>query len=230
MDVNNDATAEPRIGQDRVKPSQLSYLVTILNSKMKAQEFLLLIMQKKPAIRQGFYDAEFEIVRELCDALSIRYAKSKFAVRLTENHFSNKGLRLSAESEEDVEIKRKSKHKNELYFYYFSFDKDVVELLSQAEDKNLHVVVGQLLGYPPCCIDFFQKEFSDEKTDLQHRATRWETNLTKRKFDWCVLSHFPCHTECQSSIELAYQYYDTIFADNRIWAKELKENMKRFDE
>jgi hypothetical protein len=200
------------------KPSQLTFLYTITYSRMKAQEFLLLIMQKKPALRQGFTDSEFVYIRELCDALAIKYTQSDFYVDIADTSctFSNKGLRISQEK----------KTKTSLRMYYFSFDPQIVELLKLAEEKNAHNFVGQLLGYPPCCIEYFTKHFSKDNTNLEFPIAIWELTITQRHRDYCILSHFPCSKNCISSLELARQYFDTIFADNELWAKELRSELQ----
>lgn len=192
--------------------SQLSLLLQIIASRMKAQEFFLLLKNKRKVIRQGYYDDEANMILALCNELHLNLVKSTFAIKLAEDGFANKGV----------------KAKTGMCFYYISKNPNLAVEAKEAEANQDHKKLGELLDYPTCCIKYFRKIFSQDNTNPQHKPTRWETNLDQRENDWCVLSHFPCETNCEKSILLAQEYYEAIRADNGDWAKELKQNLEKF--
>lgn len=189
---------------------QLEHLLTLFGSRMKAQEILLLLKDVKPVVRQGFYPHELLAVKAFCDKLGILLVESKFTVSLEEDGFSNKGRTNSG-------IMR---------FYYMSKDELLALKAAHAEQVQDHVTFGELLGYPPCCIDFFIRSFKQGNTNPQIQAKRWETNVTKRHVDWAVLSHFPCHVNCSASIDLANTYLDVISADDSTWSDTVHEKLQ----
>jgi len=190
--------------------SQLSLLLKIVGSRMKAQEFFLLLKNKKPVIRQGYYDDEANVILALCNEMRLNMIKSDFAIELAESGFANKGV----------------KSKEGMCFYYISKDPNLAVAAKEAESTDDHKTLGKFLDYPPCCIDFFETNFSQTHTNLQLTPARWETNLTKRVSDWCVLSHFPCSNDCKHSLSLTTTYFRIILEDNPHWAKELKTNLE----
>ena len=192
--------------------SQLSLLLNLVGSRMKAQEFLFLIKDKRRVIRQGYYDTEIKLIVVLCNELGLHVVKSTFAVRLKENGFANKGERSS----------------EGMCFYYISKNQNQAICARDAESADNHAKLGELLGYPQCCITYFNGIFSPQNTNPQHSPNRWETNITLRPKDWCILSHFPCTNDCQKSIVLANNFFAQIELDNSLWAKELKTNLESY--
>ncbi len=177
---------------------------------MKAQELFLLLNDTKPLIRHGYYEHELPPIEQFCRQHSLHLVKSPFKVLLADkNQFTNRGLRLP---------------KNDLHpgmhFIYISKDEKTAHLALLSELQNNHSQLGQLLGYPPCCIAFFTMSFNDQHTNLQHHPTNPWTNLSKREQDICLLSHFPCQSDCQESIILAKLYHSQIQKDNPFYAQE----------
>ncbi len=169
-------------------------------SKTKAQEILLLLSDKKEVVRQAFTEKELPPIIQFCKRNNIHLVKSKFKVLFTENKtYSNKGIRVP-----------ENDSRSGFYFIYFSKDEKKALLASYYETTNNHQELGAILGYPQCCINFFCQNFNEHKTNLEHQATNPLTNLSKRENDAVLLSHFPCHSECPESIQLAQKYLDTI--------------------
>lgn len=192
--------------------SQLSLFLNIVGSRMKAQEFFFLLKNVKPVIRQGYYDAEANVILALCNKLHLNMVKSTFAVELAENGFANKGV----------------KGDKGMCFYYISKDPNLAVDAKDAEAANDHAKLGELLGYPPCCLMYFEKNFSVDNTNPQLTPTRFETNLTKRVDDWCILSHFPCSNDCGESLRIAESYIELIRVDNPDWVSELQRTLETF--
>ncbi|MFH0701273.1 MAG: DUF483 domain-containing protein [Candidatus Woesearchaeota archaeon] len=179
----------------------IASLTGIFGSKTKAQEMVLLLQDAKEVVRQGFYDQELPAVEEFCKKNNLFLIKSKFKILLEdkENNYSNRGLRLA---ENDP--------RPGMYFVYISKDESRALLAGYAEMMNRHKELGEILGYPECCINFFIHHFRQDNTNLELLPTNEWTNLSKRGEDCVLLSHFPCRSDCQESIELAQNYFETI--------------------
>ena len=175
-----------------------NHAISIFGSRMKALEILLLLEDQKLVVRQGFYDHEFKKVEEFCKKNNVFLSKSKFKVSLEgKEKFTNKG-KIINESEKGM------------HFVYLSKDEEKALLANLYETKQDHKQLGQILGYPECCINFFINNFSQENPNPVHKPTNPWTNLSKREFDVCLLSHFPCTNDCQESISLAKKHYDLL--------------------
>lgn len=185
-------------------------LSPIFGSKTKAQEIILVLHNAKDVVRQGFYEEELSLVEEFCIKNNLFFVKSRFKVLLEGNLFSDKGIRIQ---EKDP--------RSGMFFVYFSKDEGKAYLASYYELINDHKLLGLLLDYPQCCVEFFSKNFNSKNCNLElPAANRW-TNLTKRNQDCVLLSHFPCSSQCQRSITLAKRYYEVILKYDAERAQEL---------
>ena len=192
---------------------QLSY---IFGSKSKAQEILLLQHDAKEVVRQGFYDHELPRVQKFCKDNSLHLEISKFKVLLADDTlFSNKGIRIKADDKREG-----------MYFTYISKNHEKALLAAYFEIMNNSAELGKVLGYPACCIDFFNKNFSSTNTNLEHTPENAWTNITKRDKDLVILSHFPCSSTCEKSIQLAQSYVDVLMKVNKERVGELVEGLQ----
>lgn len=194
---------------------KINDLKKIFGSKTKAQEIFLLLKDVKPVVRQGFYDYELNKVEDFCKKNNFYLKKSNFKIKLDEikNGFSNKGIRLK-------------KNENGMYYVYISKNELKTILAKEFEEKNDNLNLGLTLGYPRCCINFFIKSFKEYLTDLEIPSTNPYTNLSQRKNDCVILSHFPCSPECDVSIKLAKKYYNIIKEHDPKRAFEIKQILK----
>ncbi|MBI2146193.1 DUF483 domain-containing protein [Candidatus Woesearchaeota archaeon] len=191
-------------------------LVPIFGSKTKAQEIVLLLHDAKKVVRQGFYDEELPTVEKFCTENKICLVKSKFKVLLADEYaYSNKGFRVP-----ETDTRRG------MYFVYFSKEEQNAWLASYYELMNNDANLGQLLGYPRCCVEFFGKRFTEDTTNLQRPPTNVFTNITQRHRDAVILSHFPCKSDCQESITLARKYLDVLIKVDNRRVEELLELLK----
>lgn len=172
---------------------------------------LLLLQGVKGVVRQGFYNTELPRVDRFCRENGIHGVRSTFKVLLSEGElYSNKGFRVPLEDP-----------RQGMYFIYFSNDEQKAYLASYYELMSNHRELGLLLGYPPCCVDFFCRNFSERNTNLGLLSTNPLTNLSKRDQDCVLLSHFPCSSECPESMRLARTYLDVIQKADRGRAEEM---------
>lgn len=175
-------------------------LVLTFGSKLKADEVLYLINGIKPVIRQLFFEAELEKVEDLCQKNKLFLVKAPFKVLFldAEQTFSNKGQRVPLN---DV---RKG-----AFVCYISFNEKQANLAALAELQLNDKSLGKLLGYPNCCINYFQENFALENPNpvLGEQSTKiqnsWMLDISRRSEDLEIISHFPCSWNCEKSVEIA---------------------------
>jgi hypothetical protein len=191
-------------------------LSLIFGSKTKAQEIIYLLNDIKKVVRQGFYEDELPKIEKFCQANKLHFVKSKFKVLLAdETAYSNKGIRV-----------KDTDHRKGMYFIYISKDEQKSWLTSYYELMQNDNDLGRELGYPKCCVDFFCNRFSANNPNLQLKPTNAFTNLTKREEDDVIISHFPCNSDCQASIELGKKYLDVLIKIDKNRVEELINNLK----
>ena len=192
----------------------------ILKSKMKVDEILLLLHDKKQVVRQAFYEEEFPRIEKFCKENNIFVNQSRFKVILSDEetgNFSNKGLRIP---END---KRPATH-----LYYFSKCEEKAYLANYYELMSNQKDLGLLLGYPSCCVEFFLNNFSKDNVNPEVKVEGSDDkdstllNLNKRWQDAVLVSHFPCSNECQESILQAKKNFQFLYENYPERAGELK--------
>ena len=185
-------------------------------SKTKAQEIVLLLNNAKDVVRQGFYPHELVNVETFCKKNGIHIVKSPYKVLLSdeETGYSNKGIRIPENDKRDG-----------MFFAYFSKDEEKAWLAAYHETMNNVKALGEVLGYPRCCVDFFCNNFKDNKTNLQHASTNAWTNLSQRDKDAVLLSHFPCKSDCLPSMELAREFARVLGNVDKGYTRELLEKL-----
>ena len=95
-------------------------------------------------------------------------------------------------------------------------------LAKLAEEDNNHRGIGESLGYPKCCCDFFEKNFSKDAADLTLKVLDdsegcqfpFYNNIAARHFDVALLSHFPHSFNCAASSEIAKSSLELIRKEN----------------
>lgn len=195
----------------------INKLAKIFGSKTKAQEIVLLLSGAKAVVRQGFYEYELPQIEQFCAENKIYLAKSSFKVHLTdEGSYSNKGLRLPLTDQRPG-----------MFFVYLSVEENKTWQASYAETKNDDKDLGKVLGYPPCCVSFFCKRFSEHNPNLQLKPTNMFTNLTKRSQDCVLLSHFPCSSDCEESVKLGKKYFEVIQKTDGMRGEEMEKMLKQ---
>ncbi|MBT4935484.1 DUF483 domain-containing protein [Candidatus Woesearchaeota archaeon] len=194
----------------------ITTLISIFGSKTKAQEILLIQKNVKDVVRQGFYEQELLKVEQYCKKKNLFCIRSKFKIVLADDTgYSNKGFRVP---EQDA--------RQGMYFVYISRDEEKAWLAAYYELINNHTDLGLLLGYPECCVKFFSTQFNEHNSNPEHVPTNHFTNITKRDKDAVLISHFPCSSECEKSIELAKTYLAVLTKEDVQRAEELLEEIR----
>lgn len=171
--------------------------VSIFGTRSKALEILALLHDLKPVVRHGFYSHELARVEAFCIEHSLFVEKSPYTVVASNGDaFSNEG-KVSADPDG-------------MFFVYISKDQEKALLACLAEARQDHQMVGRLLGYPPCCSQFFDSQAKRGNFNPVHIPTNLWTNLMLRGDDVVLLSHFPCCSECEKSVEVAKQNLELL--------------------
>src|SRR3989344_3002861 len=190
--------------------SMLKQLSFIFGSMSKAQEIVLLLQNAKEVVRQGFFYSELHQVEQFCQKNNLHLVKSEFKVLFAdEDTYSNKGIRIP-----------KDDTRPGMYFVYISKDEQKAWLASYYELMQNHQDLGLMLGYPLCCVDFFNSIFN-KNPNPHHAPTNPYTNLSQREQDLVIISHFPCNSECQESIALGEKYLQALYIADKERAREL---------
>ena len=191
-------------------------LAYLFGSKTKAQEILLLQNDVKDVVRHGFYQEQLPRIKKYCQEKNLHFVQSKFKVLLVDNSsYSNKGLRVPENDK-----------RSGIFFTYISKDEEKSYLAAYYELMGNDKDLGKILGYPECCINFFAQNFSAKNPNPQHLPTNAWTNLTKREQDAVLISHFPCSSDCQQSINIARNNTNVLMNHDKEHTRELLTKLK----
>ncbi len=210
MIINKPAKTAPIQGS--LQGSIIKQWSYIFGSRTKAQEIVLLLQDAKKVVRHGFYDHELPKVQKFCEENKLHCIVSNFKVLMAEEEgYSNLGFRVKGED------KRPG-----MQFVYISKDEKDAWLASYYELMKNDRDLGLVLGYPQCCVDFFCQNFNRNNADLQLKPTNIYTNMAQRKKDCVLISHFPCSSECQKSMEIGRKNLMVINSVDKERSRELQ--------
>lgn len=190
----------------------LEKLKDIFDSNIKAFEILYLLEDVKPVVRLMVKEEDKDKIFAFFKGNNLSYVVSDFKVVKEDKDkaYSDKGVKVPIDSSEPG-----------YFFVYVSKDKDKAEGAKKLENEGNHKGLGEVLGYPSCCSEFFEKHFEEESkknNDFTLAVLResdgfkfpFYTNIASRHFDVTLLNHFPCSFNCEASVELAKRYLDVV--------------------
>lgn len=123
------------------------------------------------------------------------------------------------------------------YWAYISKSKATAEEAKYMEQTGDEAGFGKLLGYPDCCIRFFEREKTHrryEHMDLTMAAVRktgpfpFYNNRALKPFGYSLISHFPCSLGCKSTEEIAKRYLASLKDCSPYIASLLERHLKSF--
>jgi len=96
----------------------------------------------------------------------------------------------------------------------------------EANLKNDHRIVGRMLGYPDCCIDYFIRTFPIDTcpiwVDLNGKVKGYpENNGMLRYFGPKIVAHLSCSPTCQATKEIGKTWFKVMQEINKDLANEL---------
>jgi len=194
------------------KDYMMQELRNIFESNIKALEILYALEGVKPVARIMVKEDEKDKILDFLKKKGINYSLSDFKVMKQDEDkaYSDKAIKIDAASGEKGH-----------FFIYASRDKEKAEKAKELEKDNKHKELGILLGYPRCCSEFFENNFSEEskkQNDFTLRTLKnsdgfqfpFYTNIAVRHFDLALLSHFPCCFNCEGSIKIANIHLEAV--------------------
>ena len=192
----------------------INYLLKIFSNYTRSLEILYLLNDIKKTVRLDANDAELEKIREFCDKEGLHLEISDFKVI----KIGDRGKGGYANTVKKVPL---DFPESGLHHIYASKDPNKSKFLKLLEDKNDDKAIGELLGYPKCCIDFFiankdkqQKIQNDYILPALDNSDGFKfpfyTNYAIRYFDITLLSHFPHSFHCEESITIAKTNFQII--------------------
>ena len=125
-------------------------LLPIFSNNTRSLELLYLINNIKQAARLDANGIELKKIKGFCSENSLYLEVSDFKVI----KIADKGKGGYANIVKRVPLNNLNRG---LYHLYISKDKNKSKFLKILENKNDDRAVGELLGYPKCCIGFFMK-------------------------------------------------------------------------
>ena len=83
----------------------------------------------------------------------------------------------------------------------------------RAWDASEDARIGELLGFPPCCVSFFEDHWkgaghSDVVPGMREVDGPWEANILLRWLGVRLVPHLPCSADCAATVTLARAYRD----------------------
>ncbi len=205
-------------------------LLSIFGSGLRLNELLLVKAGIKPALRMSISTRERASVEKYLKATGLKFAYSKFKIieipDVGKGGFSNKGLRI------DFEDKREGN-----FFIYISKDESLLRKSKTSEQINDNIALGVSLGYPLCCVDFFNNNSTVQSSKQNDyvlpalNATKgiefpYENNICARYFDYSLINHFPCTLDCKESEELGKKYEKVLGELRPKYINQLREMLK----
>jgi hypothetical protein len=121
------------------------------------------------------------------------------------------------------------------FFVYFSMDEDRAELAKFYEAIRNDEKLGEMLGYPKCCIKFYKDNYKeafkigDEYslfTIANSNGFPFQTNYMLRFFGISLMSHFPCSFTCSESYEEGTAKFEAVRQENPELAAYIKDALR----
>lgn len=188
----------------------LDKLLKIFKSKLKSLEILYVMEGVKPVSRILALPKDFDSIEEFCSRNSLYVETADFRIGLidSDKDYSNKGKAVGL----DVPG---------FNILYISRNRDDAKVAKGYEQKQDHVSLGLMLGYPKCCCDFFQNNYLEEikrnndyivpiSKNTEKIENPFYNNIFTTYFDHALISHFPHSFDCEESVKLAKKYLEVI--------------------
>jgi len=205
-------------------------LLEIFSNYTRSLEILYLLEDIKKAVRLDANEVELKNIKEFCEINDLCLEISDFKIiKITDEgkgKFSNKSKVVSLNYPGQG-----------VYHLYISKDKNIAKMLKLMEKKNDDNAIGEILGYPKCCIDFFANN-KEAQLKLQNdyilpalkNSRNFEfsfyLNYAIRYFDVTLLSHFPHSFDCKHSIKIAKRNLECIKKHSDGVAKKFENTLK----
>ncbi|HLD86695.1 MAG TPA: hypothetical protein VJB12_01400 [Candidatus Nanoarchaeia archaeon] len=184
-------------------------ILSLLGSRIKAMEVILAKEGAKKVIRMLCHEMKVLPTREYLrsQGLSVELSDFKVLKDPVQGIYADRSIKVPKEDP-----------RRGYLILYASHHPMGSQRAKELESEGDHRGLGEVLGYPECCCDFFEKHFGEHHTDLTLDTLRnskgfkfpFEMNIAARHFDSALLSHFPCSFQCEESLGMARKNLDTL--------------------
>ncbi len=186
-------------------------------------DFLSLESGLKKLIRMMVKDErEYKELKKFAEEFKLKIARSKYKVETKNGIFCEKTLPFNGTGH---------------FFVYVSRDYDVLKKAMEYEGNDFGKKddrkLGELLGYPECCINNFIEKEAEGRRDFV--MENWKSSgenpsyLLNFVLDFSpfhLISHFPCSFNCKKSKEIAGNLLEIMKKENFLLSRETEEYLK----
>jgi hypothetical protein len=184
-----------------------------------ALEILFTLNSLKPVARLILDEGMIPKIHYFCEITGLYYMISDFKIL----------------PDQGVAVDPKKVNVRGNYFVYFSMDLELAKKAKFYEHMRNDRKIGELMGYPDCCIDFYlknydrAKEIGDEYSlfSLENSSfpMPFYTNNLLRFFGITLISHFPCSFNCEKSVEMGEIFLNCVEYENKDVAAFLRRHL-----
>ncbi|MFH1605783.1 MAG: DUF483 domain-containing protein [Nanoarchaeota archaeon] len=161
----------------------------------------------------------------LANLKSFKQFCKKLCLECEENNFNIEISKSYDKKQIDSGVTKISSEKNACFVFVSKNQKNIKEIKEAEnllEKKFNHKKIGELLGYPNCCTDFYIKnrtEAGEKRNDDYTLITLQKSkgfvfpfylNNALRYFNSAIITFFPCSYSCPKAIDLSKKIFQEI--------------------
>ncbi|MBL7056406.1 hypothetical protein ISS07_05830 [Candidatus Woesearchaeota archaeon] len=208
----------------------INTLKEIFHNTTRSLEVLYVLENLKDVVRMDANQLEIEKIKNFCHEQRLFLEISDFKIiKETDKGkgaFSNTARKVPLNYPEEG-----------LFHLYISKNKNKATFLKMMETKGDDAAVGEMLGYPQCCIDFFLENKESQQRmqndyilpalkNSEGMEFDFHANYAVRYFDITLLSHFPHNFSCKDSINIAKKNLECIKKHSKELAEYFESKLK----
>ena len=177
--------------------------------------------QKLGQLGRVYHEAEYDTVKKgVRDASTVHMDQhniKKLLERFNKDGFQFTPLRISGYYQGFSHFHPTVKE-GEPFYWYGCLTRTYKDgqKFKEADLKGDHRVIGQMLGYPDCCVKYFEKTFPKVNYDpiwinLQGEVQGWpECNQMLRDFGARITGHLSCSPICKATKVIGERWLDVM--------------------
>lgn len=197
-----------------------------------AVELFCVLKNIKSASRFNIKIKDFPKFKKICEQIGLRCEKNNFNIEI-----SNSNDKKQIDSGVT-----KISSKGDACFVFVSKNQKKVAEITEAENllekKVNHKKIGELLGYPNCCTDFYiknrteaEEKRNDDYTLISLRKSKgfifpFYLNNTLRYFNSAIITFFPCSYNCPKALAMSKKIFQEIKTASPEFANFLEDKLK----
>lgn len=180
-------------------------------------EVFFVLKGLKPCARQEIHEDDLSRAMSFFDAYGVHF-------RLSDFKFLGNGVMVDRHSPAEGR-----------FFVYFSMDEKKAELAKFYESIRNDDKLGEVLGYPKCCRDFYREKYAEASeigdeyslfTIANSKGFPFQTNYLLRYFGISIMSHFPCSFTCRGSYDEGMAKFEAVRQENPKLASYMKDALR----